>query len=80
MSKKLIYNRVKKKKKRFSFSCFHDIQNMINFDDYTNQNKTERNSNWPYIPDHPYRVLIIRGYEDQEKKYIIKFNIQSTRY
>ena len=78
MSKKLIYNRVKNK--RFSFSCFHDIQNMINFDDYTNQNKTERNSNWPYIPDHPYRVLIIRGYEDQEKKYIIKFNIQSTRY
>ena len=53
---------------------------MINFDDYTNQNKTERNSNWPYIPDHPYRVLIIRGYEDQEKKYIIKFDKQSTRY
>ena len=32
---------------------------MINFDDYTNENKTEHNLNWPYIPDHPYRILII---------------------
>ena len=32
---------------------------MINFDDYTNENKTEHNPNWPYIPDHPYRILII---------------------
>ena len=34
---------------------------MINFDDYTNENRTEHNSNWPYIPDHPYRILIIGG-------------------
>ena len=34
---------------------------MINFDDYTNENKLKQNSNWPYIPDHPYRVLIIGG-------------------
>ena len=34
---------------------------MINFDDYTNENKTENSSNWPYIPDHPYRILIIGG-------------------
>ena len=33
----------------------------INFDDYTNENKTEHNLKWPYIPDHPYRILIIRG-------------------
>ena len=32
---------------------------MINFDDYTNENETERNSKWPYILDHPYRILII---------------------
>ena len=32
---------------------------MINFDDYVNENKTEDNKNWPYIPDHPYRMLII---------------------
>ena len=34
---------------------------MINFDDYVNENKTEHNKNWPYTPDHPYRILIIRG-------------------
>ena len=34
---------------------------MINFDDYANENKTEHNKNWPYIPDHPYRILIIGG-------------------
>ena len=31
---------------------------MINFDDYTNESKTKHNSNWPYIPDHPYRIVI----------------------
>ena len=34
---------------------------MINFDDYVNENKTKHNKNWPYIPDHPYRILIIGG-------------------
>ena len=34
---------------------------MINFDDYTNENKINHNPNWPYIPDHPYRILIIGG-------------------
>ena len=34
---------------------------MINFNDYTNENKTQHNSKWPYIPDHPYRILIIGG-------------------
>ena len=34
---------------------------MINFDKYTNDNKKEHNINWPYIPDHPYRILIIGG-------------------
>ena len=34
---------------------------MINFDNYTNENKTEHNKNWPYTPDHPYRILIIGG-------------------
>ena len=34
---------------------------MINFDDYVNENKTEHNKNWPYIPDHPYRIFIIGG-------------------
>ena len=34
---------------------------MINFDDYVNENKTEHNENWLYIPDKPYRILIIGG-------------------
>ena len=34
---------------------------MINFDDYTNENIIEHNSKWPYIPDYPYRILIIVG-------------------
>ena len=36
---------------------------MINFDDYVNENRTENNENWPYIPDPPYRILIIGGSE-----------------
>ena len=32
---------------------------MINVDNYTNENKTEDNPKWPYIPDHPYRILIV---------------------
>ena len=34
---------------------------MINFDNYTNEIKTEHNLKWPYIPDHPYRILIAGG-------------------
>ena len=34
---------------------------MINFDEYTNENIIEHNSKWLYIPDHPYRILIIGG-------------------
>ena len=34
---------------------------MINFYDYTNENEKKHNPNWPYIPDHPYRILIIGG-------------------
>ena len=34
---------------------------MINFDNYTNENKTEHNLKWQYIPDHPYRILNVGG-------------------
>ena len=34
---------------------------MINFDDIVNQTKTVHNKNWPYIPDHLYRILTIGG-------------------
>ena len=32
---------------------------MINLDDYTNENKAKYNFKGPYIPDHPYRILIV---------------------
>ena len=34
---------------------------MINFDEYTNENKINHNPNWPCIPDHPYRILMTGG-------------------
>ena len=34
---------------------------MINLDSITSKNKTEHNEKWPYILDHPYRILIISG-------------------
>ena len=34
---------------------------MINFDNYTNENKTEHNLKWPCILDHTYRILIAGG-------------------
>ena len=34
---------------------------MINIDNYVNENKTEHNEKWPFISDHPYRIIIIGG-------------------
>ena len=34
---------------------------MLNLDDIWNKNNKEHNNKWPYIPDHPYRILIIGG-------------------
>ena len=32
------------------------MQKMTNFDDVRKENIKNRNSNWPQIPDHPYRI------------------------
>ena len=32
---------------------------MTNFDDIVKEIIKEDNPNWPQIPDHPYRILII---------------------
>ena len=34
---------------------------MINLDGITNKNNKEHNETWLYIPDHPYRIIIIGG-------------------
>ena len=53
---------------------------MINFDEYTNENKRKHNPNWPYIPDHPYRILIIGGSGSGINKCVTKFNRRSARH
>ena len=42
------------------------IQKMIHFDNVTK----ESDQNWPQIPDHPYRIIIIVG-SGSGKKFII---------
>ena len=34
---------------------------MINLDSIVNDKNEKHNERWPYIPDHPYRILIIGG-------------------
>ena len=34
---------------------------MINLDNIANDSNKKHNEKWPYIPDHPYRILIIGG-------------------
>ena len=34
---------------------------MINVDNIVNDNNKKHNEKWPYIPDHPYRILILGG-------------------
>ena len=34
---------------------------MINLDNIINENNKKHNEKWPYIPNHPYRILIIGG-------------------
>ena len=36
---------------------------MINYDDITKENIKQYHLNWPQIPDHPHRLLIIEGSE-----------------
>ena len=34
---------------------------MINLDSITNKSNKKHIQKWPYIPDHPYRIIIIGG-------------------
>ena len=44
---------------------------MINLDSITNENNKEHNENWPYISDHPYRILIIGGFRSRKTNALI---------
>ena len=35
------------------------ITKMLNLDNITNKNNKKHSKKWPFIPDHPYRILII---------------------
>ena len=39
---------------------------MINLDNFVNNNNKVPNENWPYIPDHPYRILMIGCYGSRQ--------------
>ena len=40
---------------------YYTLQKCISSRFITNENNKEHNKKWPYIPDHPYRILIIGG-------------------
>ena len=44
-------------KKKF-FEIVYNIWIRLNI---TNENNKKHNEKWPYIPDHPYRMLITGG-------------------
>ena len=42
---------------------------MKNYDESV---ETDHDSNWPYFPDHPYRILIIGGYRSGKTNVLLK--------
>ena len=44
---------------------------MINFDYIIKEDIKEHNPNWPEIPSHPYRILIVGGSGSGKNKFII---------
>ena len=44
---------------------------MVNVDNYVSENRTKHNRNWPYIPNHPYRMLIIGGSGSEKRKVLL---------
>ena len=44
---------------------------MINLDSITNENNKEHNEKWPFVPDHPYRIIVIGGSGSQKTNALI---------
>ena len=50
---------------------------MFNLYDITKKNNKEHNEKWPYIPDHPCRILIIVVLE--QKKTSVLLNLKNEQ-
>ena len=53
---------------------------MINLDDITNESNKEHNEKWPYIPDHPYGILIIGGSGSSKTKALLNLIEEQGNY
>ena len=68
---------------------------MFNLDDIANESNKEHNEKWPYLPDHPYRILIIRDsgsgqrnalvnlikeQDDSDKTYLYAKDLSEPKY
>ena len=54
---------------------------MINLESITNENNKKHNEKQPYIPDHPYIIIIIGGSESEKTKALINLiNEQNDNY
>ena len=51
---------------------------MINLGIITNENNGKHNKNLPYIPDHPYRILIIVGSVSQKANTLL--NLRNEKH
>ena len=44
---------------------------MLNLDDVTNENNKGHNKKWSFIPDHPYKILIVGGSRSGKTKALL---------
>ena len=54
----------------------YQIKVIIIMKNYDESVKITHNLNWPYIPDHPYRILIIGGWRSGKTNVLL--NLKKT--
>ena len=57
---------------------FYQIKVITMMKNYDQSVKINHNPNWPYIPDHPYRILII-GDSGSGKTYVLLYVLKDQR-